>query len=555
MPNKKGGSYLPSATCVSNLAYRAVVTFRLNCTHASANRNSWRIPLRSASCYWQRAPFDIRWLALQISNLEHPDKLGEKIRRRRERPTFYFAILLIVAFVLRLGAATYWQHLAHNEGRLFRLGDSHSYWVLASQLGQGLPYQYGSTESRIFRAPLYPLLLAPVTLISDEQSAVWWARVLGCALGTVSVGLIGLLALRLGGTKAALIATGLAAVYPSAVGMSTIVLSEAVFMPLMIGYLLAWQSAWAAEKPPHRWVYGLLAGTLAGAAVLARPSWLLFVPFAWGLGALVSLAKPCCAQIQASTANRRNRVGGRKAGLRPAGTSSHTPTCSDAVRQQLGRHTLVFIATILGLSLAMSPWWIRSAAITGRFVPTTLQVGPSLLDGLHPGASGASDEGMAFMQPIIAEQMKADQQQLTETNHPLVSTLEFRINARAQGVAIQWAQEHPVEVLALAVRKFQRIWSLWPDGGDINSTPLRLAITVSSFSVLLLAFLFNFLSSHSRGWFYWILWLPSLYFTLLHMVFVGSIRYREPALFVLIAVAACAVARLMPSADHSRLTK
>lgn len=187
----------------------------------------------------------------------------------------------------------------------------------------------------------------------------------------------------------------------------------------------------------------------------------------------------------------------------------------------------------------MSPWWIRNAIITGHFVPTTLQVGPSLLDGLHPGASGASDEGMAFMEPIIAEQINADQQ---VNRQQLDSTLEFRINARAQRAAMDWAREHPMEVLALAGRKFLRIWTLWPDGGDINSTIMRLVITGSSFTVLLLAFLFHFRTSAPRGWFYLMLWLPCLYFTLLHMVFVGSIRYREPALFVLIAVAACTLA-------------
>lgn len=418
--------------------------------------------------------------------------------RLSHRSRWAFFVILLLALGVRLGAAAYWQQTAQQEGRLFRLGDSHSYWTLASQIGQGLPYEYGSSESRIFRAPLYPLVLAPLTRIANPHTAVWWARVVGCWLGTLSVALLAWLACRLGGVRAGLFAAGLAAFYPSAVGMSIIVLSEAVFMPLMIAYLVAWQAAWQTDSKRQLWCYGLLAGALAGAAVLARPSWLLFAPFAWVLGLLTS--------------------------------------------RQRWRHTVLFGATVLGLSVVMSPWWIRSAAITGRFVPTTLQVGPSLLDGLHSGASGASDEGMGFMHAIIAEQIEADQQQRDAGDEPLLSTLEYRIDARAQAVAVEWATEHPLQVLHLAGRKFLRIWTLWPAGGDVSSTSMRLVITVSSFGILLLASAYSLVSARPRGWFYAILWVPCLYFTLLHMVFVGSIRYREPALIVLLAVAGCALA-------------
>ncbi|MCA9158960.1 MAG: hypothetical protein KDA72_11565, partial [Planctomycetales bacterium] len=81
--------------------------------------------------------------------------------------------ILLVAFLLRLAAASYWQRAAQSEGRLFRLGDSHSYWTLASQIASGLPYQYESPESRIFRAPLYPLVLAPLASGRDPATGVW----------------------------------------------------------------------------------------------------------------------------------------------------------------------------------------------------------------------------------------------------------------------------------------------------------------------------------------------------------------------------------------------
>ncbi|MEZ6074571.1 MAG: hypothetical protein R3C56_02530 [Pirellulaceae bacterium] len=91
-----------------------------------------------------------------------------------------------------------------------------------------------------------------------------------------------LLAWRFGGGPASLIAAGLAAVYPSAIGMSIIVLSEAIFIPLMLGHLLAWQSAWQTSSVTSRWGYGLLAGGLAGAAVLGASE--LAVVFAIRMG-------------------------------------------------------------------------------------------------------------------------------------------------------------------------------------------------------------------------------------------------------------------------------
>lgn len=403
--------------------------------------------------------------------------------------------IMLLAVLVRIAVAVDWQQTAVSAGSVFRVGDSHSYWTLAEHIARGEAYQYGSENASIFRAPLYPLLLAPFTMVDNQAAGVFAARCLGCILGGLAVGLLCWLTTRLAGPRAGILAALMGCFYPSAVGMSVTILSEAVFMPLMLGQLLCWYAADRSDTRPALWA--LAAGGLAGLAILARPSWLLFLPFA----------------IVVSSLFHHDRK----------------------------RNLLCLSLACLGVACVMSPWWIRNAWITGKFVPTTLQVGPSLYDGLHAGASGASDEGMDFMRDILTRQLEHD------ALHPdqLESTLEWRVNQRAMREATEWAGSHPGQVIALAVQKFLRTWSLWPGGGEMSSGVIRLAITASCFTVTLLALGFTLLQAIRlkgirRSW-VGILWLPCLYFTALHMVFVGSVRYREPAIFVLIVLAACAL--------------
>jgi hypothetical protein len=357
---------------------------------------------------------------------------------------------------------------------------------------------------------VYPLVLAPCTLIADESSAVWAARMVGCALGALAVGLVMLLAYRLAGTVAMLLSGLLAAVYPGAIGMSIVILSEAVFCPLMLVHLWLWQMAWGRPSLRSAMGVGVAAGCVAGLAILARPSWLLFAPMVFAIGMLLG--------------------------------------------PQRERHASIFVGTLLGIVLTMSPWWARNASVTDEFVLTTLQVGPSLYDGLHNGATGASDEGMAFMSQFADEQRAED-----AASDSLRSTFEYRLNRRAQQASMEWIKAHPAEVALLAWRKFLRTWSLWPNGGDIGSSTLRVALTTGCFAILALACVGSFqrrTAFEASCWGSYFFWLPTVYFTVLHMIFVGSIRYREPAVLVLTVLAGVGAARGIANLRaHGRASK
>ena len=83
-----------------------------------------------------------------------------------------------------------------------------------------------------------------------------------------------------------------AAFYPEAIALSTFVLSEAPFCPLMVTHLVAWTLAWQATDLKQRITWSIAGGIAAGLATLMRPSWLLFLPFAVPVGLIFYRERP-----------------------------------------------------------------------------------------------------------------------------------------------------------------------------------------------------------------------------------------------------------------------
>jgi 4-amino-4-deoxy-L-arabinose transferase-like glycosyltransferase len=389
--------------------------------------------------------------------------------------------LLLVAVTVRLTAVAWWQSRV-PDGVRFVFPDSESYWHLGLQIAQGKPYQYGSANARVFRAPGYPLLLAGVLLVTGEPANVTWVRTLSALLGTLTVGVVYWLTRLLFDRSTGLLAAAITAVYPGAIAMSILVLSEALFCPLMVLQLCLWVRAWRAEGKWTSLCWAALAGVAAGAATLVRPSWLLFTPLA------VLVVCAC---------------------YRPR-----------------GRQALLSAAMLVALILTMIPWWVRNYAVVGRFVPTTLQVGASLYDGLNPRATGASDMWWTVRDVP-----------------PLNVTGEYSRDRQLRDQAIRWAQQHPGKSLQLAGVKFLRLWNVWPNEASLAAWPVRLAVLAAYVPVMSLAACGAWLFIR-RGWPYAVCLLPAVYFTALHVVFVSSIRYRQPAMLTLIVLAAGAAVAL-----------
>ncbi|WP_435017402.1 ArnT family glycosyltransferase [Tundrisphaera sp. TA3] len=409
---------------------------------------------------------------------------------RRRIPAW--AWILAAALALRLAAAVLVTWITARKGTLCVFPDTIIYWELARAIVAGEPFRVfqGDAPHYALRTPGYPIFLAACRwLFGPSLLAV---RIVQAGVGTLGVWLLSRLVRsawpedrRDGWPSLAWIAAAVMAVDPYIVGMSALVLSEAIFIPLMVAGLWAIAAAWTprgAEPPRHPDRAAILGGLAMGAAVLARPSWLLFVPAvlaAWVIGA---------------------GRGRRGAALRGS------------------------LLVALAMAALMAPWWVRVYRIHGRFVPTALWVGASLYDGVGPQANGESD--MAFVDaPDVRSLPELEQEDA------------FR---RRSWRSIR---DDPGRILRLALVKVGRFWSPWPNAAMLRSPAIDAAsalITLPAFGLLMLGAWDRRRDFRALA----LLLGPLVYFCALHSLFVSSIRYRIPGMVPALGLVAAGWVRL-----------
>jgi hypothetical protein len=424
-----------------------------------------------------------------------------KARAREQR---MLLALLALGFLVRLAAAFAVQSFAVSRQKLCVFPDTDVYWRLGEAITNGLPFavsQWGVPHFAI-RTPGYPLFLAATQVIFGSSSLLP-VRIVQAFLGAICALLEFALVLRVyPDRRVALCAAALTSVEPYTVGMSALVLSEALFIPLMLLSLLGTAALWAAPNRPtdeshqsdaaqtdprnegdarrgRTILIALGTGVAHGAAILVRPSWALAVPLlsvAWWLAA-----------------DRRHRA--------------HVVQASAIVA--------------LGVALVMSPWWVRNARVFGRFVPTAVWVGASLYDGLNASATGASD--MRFLEA------------------PDIKGLdEIRQDRVLRARAFAFVQTHPGRAARLAVIKLGRFFSPWPNADRLRAPGIAAAsalVTIPLFAAIVLG---AFRCRHDTRCLVLLLG-PLVYFCCLHLIFVSSIRYRIPAEVPALGLAAFAL--------------
>lgn len=405
---------------------------------------------------------------------------GEMMPQNKRLKYLLLFILLISAF-LRCGIAVYVQRqLDRQPGRNYVIeGDADGYWKLAQTILQGDDYTIYTPPRRVLRMPGFPVFLAgAMSIVGDEH---FRSRLVLALTGVIACFVVYLLGKELVDELIGVIAAALVAVSPVMAGFSVLFLSETLFALTMLVSLWILAKLSKIEFGEKQRAHGILLSVLAGIALAAacyvRPSWLLVLPFV--VVALILKAKG-------------NRI--------------------EAVKRSL------FV--ILGFAVMLAPWTYRNYRVTGHFVPTTLWLGPSLYDGLNAGATGDSD--MTFF----------DQENVLNTMS------EYEMNQHYTQRAIEYAKQHPGHVLQLMGAKLIRYWKPWPNAAQFQSWWMMAVVSIIFIPVVLFAIYGAWVSRDQ----YLLLLMtlgPIVYFSLIHLIFVSSLRYRLPAeysLYILSAV-------------------
>jgi 4-amino-4-deoxy-L-arabinose transferase-like glycosyltransferase len=318
--------------------------------------------------------------------------------RRRARLRFVLAAVVVLAAAFAIRVA-----YVDATPNMTLVADARDYDGHAVSIAQGNGYSASyALRPTAFRPPGFTYLLGGVYWVAGVERAAAPERVIVArraqvVIGTVLVAMIGLIAAQLWGPRVALVAMGLAALYVPLVTMSGTVMSEPLFAVFMLGCLSA---AIVHRRSAHRWRWALLAGVLAGLAILTRANAvILLLPLA-----LVAW-------------DRRPRWSLRALGPPVA---------------------LVAVAV-----LVVSPWTIRNARTLHQFVPVSTQLGSALggtynddarSDKRHP-ASWRSLRRVASYQDLVGD--------LAHTNE---AVLDKQLRHRAE----RYALDHPGYVATVA---------------------------------------------------------------------------------------------------------
>ena len=359
-----------------------------------------------------------------------------------------------------------------------------------------------------FRPPGFPMFLAAVYTASEPIGVERWtaARVALALIGTGSVALLGLVAFGLFGRRTAMVAMGLAAVFPPSIVLGGALLSETLFVALMLAAIAAVLADRAAGGE-RRWL--VAAGVLCGLAVLTRSNApALILPLAIAVATTGAAVRP--------------------------------------LRARLGR-----AAALVGIAaLVVAPWTIRNAIELDGFAPVTTEAGSALAGTYNDVTRTDPDWPGAWLPPARFEELRS-------TLDPVRGDEPEEQRALTR-YSLGYMADNPGYVAAVGGRNVWRLGGFagpdwWHYSGRTLSLP-RWTADVSGvvflvFLALAVAGAFTRAARTAPRW----LWLMPVLMVLSVMFVVGETRFRAPADPFVVLLAALAVSKFAARAATARI--
>jgi 4-amino-4-deoxy-L-arabinose transferase-like glycosyltransferase len=434
------------------------------------------------------------------------------VRRHRRNPLrtttrLVAGALLIIALAIRVGYVEATHYKAIN--------DAGTYNHLASTIARFGDYRTGtgpgsgaggSRGPTAYFPPAFPYALAVADLIDGHQAggrtAVPGERIEMAILGTIAVGLIGLVALEAFGIGPALAAMAIATVYPVMVELSGVLVAENLLVVLELAAV--WTALRARRATGGRvWIWAAATGVLAGLGTLAHENAFLY-------------ALPLAVALWPSARPRATRIAARVRTLA-------APT--------------VFL---IMMAATIAPWTIRNAIELHHFIPVSDETGITLV-GTYNGAS-AHNPRLPYKWELF---LKAPAERpVARAAH---RQTEPELNATLESQGLDYIRAHPGSVLTVAFSNLRRMFEVrsiyaWHASAlAIGLSPSTAEVGIMAFWVLCVLAILGARTAAVRAGPKWLWWVPVLYALSVVFINVETPRFRDPIDPFLVLLAGCAL--------------
>lgn len=371
---------------------------------------------------------------------------------------------------------------------IFMQPDSYKYQTTAQSLAAGKGF-----GKNMFFAPGYPVFMAAIYSIAGAKNPrnIQTAQII---LGALTLLLMYKLIVRGFGKNIALSTTIISAVDPFLVYFSAEILSETLFIFLLISSLLLLDISFNKNNLSVAFATGIIIGlgNLTRAIFLGYVLMLTFI--------YTALLIPVSLR-------------------------------NDSIKK-----IIITIVIITGIFASMLPWIIRNYKASGKFILVSIQKGWTMYEGLNPDFD--NPDAIKTWQAKMAEESNV----MDTAKMDAMAKDEYFLNKSKESIL-----SDPFGFSKLAIRKFLKFWRIYPYHPYSFKEKM---VSLLFFAPLLIMAVAGFVITLNK----WRILLPFyvliLYFSLMAMVFWTQIRYRVPLHPILALFAALGIHHLYQATNR-----